>query len=296
MLNRKDIEFLSDGIKCRGWLYLPGTVRPSPVIIMGHGLGGVKEMRLNAFAERFCSEGYAVLVFDYRHFGASAGSPRQLLDIKRQLKDWESAIAFARNLTMIDTKRVILWGTSFGGGHVLVTASNDQNVAAVISQCPFTNGFSSTFAMDLQTSLKVSLFAIFDKAGSFLGFPPLFVNTSGEPGTAALMTAPDVKHGILPLLTDATNFENKVAARVALDIPFYVPGRKTPNINCPVLFCVCATDTVAPSKATLRHARKAPMGDVRVYPDGHFDIYVGNAFERVVSDQIRFLKHHIPVV
>ncbi|MGX9145996.1 hypothetical protein [Mesorhizobium sp. 128a] len=48
---------------------------------MAHGLGGIKEMRLDAFAERFSDAGYACLVFDYRNFGASEGAPRQLLDI-----------------------------------------------------------------------------------------------------------------------------------------------------------------------------------------------------------------------
>ena len=46
---------------------------------MAHGLGGVRQMRLDAFAERFSSAGYRCLVFDYRHFGASAGETRQLL-------------------------------------------------------------------------------------------------------------------------------------------------------------------------------------------------------------------------
>ena len=51
----------------------------SPMPVMAHGLGGVRQMRLDAFAERFSSAGYRCLVFDYRHFGASAGEPRQLL-------------------------------------------------------------------------------------------------------------------------------------------------------------------------------------------------------------------------
>jgi hypothetical protein len=34
---------------------------------------------------------------------------------------------------------------------------------------------------------------------------------------------------------------------------------------------------------------------VRVYPEGHFDIYTGEAFERVVADQIAFLRHRVPV-
>ena len=92
------MEFRSGGVLCRAWLYLPDSGDPAPIIVMAHGLGAIKEMCLDAFAERFCDAGYACLVFDYRHFGASDGHPRQLLSVRRQLSDWAAAIAFARDL------------------------------------------------------------------------------------------------------------------------------------------------------------------------------------------------------
>ncbi len=296
MINRIDVEFMSDGLKCRAWLYMPEEVEKPPVVVMAHGLGGTKNMRLDAFAERFCSEGYAALVFDYRHFGTSEGEPRQLLDIQCQLRDWEAALRFVRSRSDVDTHRVVIWGTSFGGGHVLMTAANDQNIKAVISQCPFTDGLSSALAMDLKTSFKVTGLAIMDKIGSLLCLPPLMVKLAGKPGTAALMTAPDAEPGYLALVPDKLNSRNEVAARVALDIPWYYPGKKASGIGCPVLICVCDKDSVAPSKATLRHARKALQGEIKVYSDGHFDIYINDGFERVVADQIEFLKRHVPVL
>ena len=301
MIQRTDVEFLSDGQMCRAWLYMPETIKTPPVVVMGHGLGAVREMRLDAYAERFCSEGYAALVFDYRHFGASEGTPRQLIDINRQLQDWESALTFVRTRSDVDRNRIVLWGTSFSGGHVLVTAANDKNdkndqkIKAVISQCPFTDGFSSSLAADIRTSLKVGGFAILDKIGSLLGLPPLMVKTSGKPHTAAMMTAPDADSGYLALVPEGLDFKNKIPARLALDIPLYSPGKKTPEIQCPVMFCICEKDSVAPSKATLRHARRAPKAEIKTYPKGHFEIYVGEDFERVVNDQIGFLNRHVPV-
>ncbi|MDW7563743.1 alpha/beta fold hydrolase, partial [Klebsiella pneumoniae] len=114
--------------------------------MLAPGLGGPRCLRFPALAARFVAEGYACLVFDYRYFGDSEGQPRQLLDIKSQLEDWKAAIAYARSLDKIDPNRVVIWGTSFGGGHVLATAANDNRLAAVISQCPFTDGFSSSMA------------------------------------------------------------------------------------------------------------------------------------------------------
>ena len=166
MTNRLNVEFPSDGQLCRAWLYLPESTKKCPVVVMGHGLGAIREMRLDAFAERFCSEGFAALAFDYRHFGASDGEPRQLLDIKRQLCDWEAALRFVRNRPDVDAGRVILWGSSFGGGHVLVAAATNKNVSAAISQCPFTDGLASVLALEIRTSLKVTLVSLLDKAGS----------------------------------------------------------------------------------------------------------------------------------
>ncbi|WP_196772653.1 alpha/beta hydrolase [Mycobacterium colombiense] len=294
MAQRLDVEFDSGGATCAAWLYLP-DVTPRPVIVMAHGLGAVRQMRLDAYAERFAAAGYACLVFDYRHFGDSGGQPRQLLDIKRQLQDWAAAVAFVRSRSDVGGSSVILWGTSFSGGHVLITAAEDQRIAAVVAQCPFTDGLSSGLAMDPWTSVKLTAVALRDVVGSAVGRAPVMVATAGSPHSIALMTAPDAEPGYLRLLPQNSPFQNQVAARVALQIPRHFPGRRTPGITCPVLFCVCDTDSVAPAKATLRHAAKAPHGQIIRYPEGHFDIYVGEAFEKVVADQIDFLHRTVPV-
>lgn len=94
------------------------------MLVMAHGLGAIKEMRLDAFAQRFADAGYAALVFDYRHFGDSTGEPRQLLDITLQRQDWSAAVDFARTLPGVDGSRIVCCrGTSFSGGHVIATAA-----------------------------------------------------------------------------------------------------------------------------------------------------------------------------
>jgi pimeloyl-ACP methyl ester carboxylesterase len=296
MRQRANVEFPSGqrSERCRGWLYEPEGNGPFPVIVMAHGLGGIKEMRLDAFAERFCDAGYACLAFDYRNFGASEGAPRQVLDIGRQLQDWSCAIAFARRQPTLMHNKVVLWGTSFGGGHVIASAARDQNVAAVIAQCPFTDGIASALAMDVRSSVKVTALALVDMLRGLVGMTPLLVGASGPPHSAALMTAPDAHAGYLALVPSGVPFRNQVAARLAVNILRYRPGRRAAEVSCPILFCICETDSVAPAGPTRRHAKTAPRGEVRLYRDGHFDIYVGAAFERVVVDQLDFLKRHVP--
>ncbi len=292
-MNRLDVQFSSGGAQCRAWLYLPKASN-APVIVMAHGLGAVRTMRLDAFAERFCQAGYACLVFDYRHFGDSEGMPRQLLDVKKQLQDWHAAIAYVRSRPDVDGRKTILWGTSFSGGHVIAAGAEDGQVAAVVSQCPFTDGLASTLALGPVSGAKVSALAVLDVIGSVFGTAPVMVATSGKPYTAALMTARDAEPGYKAIMSQGKPVPNEVAARFGLQILTYYPGRRAVELKCPSLFCVCEKDSVAPSRQTLKHVSKAPRGTVKTYPEGHFDIYVGQAFERVVADQIDFLHRTVP--
>jgi dienelactone hydrolase len=297
-VQRSDVEFASSGTTIRAWWYRPdtepGTPDP-PVIVMAHGLGAVRGMRLDAFAERFAQAGYACLVFDYRHFGDSDGQPRQLLSVRRQLADYDAAISYVRSLPGVDAARVIVWGSSFSGGHALVVAARHPDLAAAISQCPFTSGPASTLVLDRRGAAKVVARGIADLASMVARREPVLVELAGTGHDAALMTAPDVVPGYLTLVPEGSAFRNEVAARIGLAIPFHSPARSMKKIRIPTLVCACDADTVAPVGPTVRAAQANPMITLERYPYGHFDIYVGDAFERVVGDQIAFLTATVPV-
>jgi dienelactone hydrolase len=295
-MSRVDVRFASGPGWCAGWWYEPEAASaPGPVIVMAPGLGAVKEMRLDAYAERFAAEGYRVLVFDYRHFGGSDGEPRELLDIPRQLDDWAAALHHVRSMPQVDARRIVLWGTSFSGGHVIEVASRDGDVAAVVSQCPFTDGFASLRTLGIRSLLKVTVLALRDALRAARGRPPVRVALVGARGDAALMTAPDAKPGYEALMPPGPHPPGLVAARVGLRIPLYYPGRAAALLACPVLFCVASKDSVAPALSTLWHVRKARHGRIKRYPTGHFDLYLDPWFEQVVADQIDFLRRVLPM-
>ncbi len=293
MIQREDVQFTSGDDRISAWLYRPAGTDPSPLLVMAHGLGAVRTMRLDAYAERFCAAGYACVVFDYRNFGDSEGRPRQLLDIGMQLADWAAAVSYARTLDGIDHDRIGLWGSSFGGGHVIATASRLPGIAAAVAQCPFTDGVASARTLNPLITARITALAVRDLVAARLGKPPVLVPTAGRPGEVALMNAPDAYAGYLRLVPEGAELRNEVAARIGLKILTYRPGRLTRKISCPILFCVCERDSVAPALPTLRYAAKAPRGEVRLYPEGHFAIYVDDAFERVVADQLAFLDKHM---
>ena len=64
-VTRKDIWFSSEGTDCAAWLYVSDTGK-QPVIVMAHGLGSTRDMRLDAFASSFAEAGFACFLFDYR--------------------------------------------------------------------------------------------------------------------------------------------------------------------------------------------------------------------------------------
>jgi hypothetical protein len=293
MIERQDIRFISEGQKCVGWFYpVPGK-DIVPCIVLAHGFGGVKEMRLDAYAERFAEAGYHAFVFDYRHFGKSEGEPRQILDIKKQHQDWRAAIRFAKGLPGVDPHRIILWGTSFSGGHVLAVAARDQDpdIAAVISQVPHLDGFATAIANGPVQNLRLCFAAWRDIANMVLHRRPYYVPLIGQPGELAAMTAPDAEEGVKRLYPEGLEPDENVAARIFLKVGLYSPGRLASKMGIPWLVQAAADDLTTPVYPAIRASKKASKSQLIIYKCGHFDVYVEPRFEQTVSDQITFLKN-----
>jgi dienelactone hydrolase len=76
-VNRSTVRIPTpSGFDIEAWFYQPEEQGPFPAVVMGHGLGAVKVGGLASVAERFCREGFAAVVIDYRQWGGSGGSSR----------------------------------------------------------------------------------------------------------------------------------------------------------------------------------------------------------------------------
>jgi dienelactone hydrolase len=289
-VSREEISFRSTDADCAGWLYRPDQVDGElACVVLGHGFGGVKEARLDAYAERFAEAGYAALVFDYRYHGDSGGEPRLLINIDRQHEDWGAAIAFARGLHGVDPNRIALWGTSFSGGHVIELAAADQRLAAVICQAPYMDGIATLKAAGFADNVRMTRAGLGDLLGGLIGRPPRLMAVVGPPGTLAAMNSPDSEPGYLALFPDGHPWPNRFVPRAILNLPGYRPVRKAKKVQAPVLVQVMSEDAVTPPEPARRAAAAAPNGELIEYPGGHFEIYLGEPFERAVTDQIAFL-------
>jgi dienelactone hydrolase len=291
---REDIRIPFGGETLGAWLYRPEEAAPGvPCVVMAHGFGALKDARLGAYAERFAAAGYAALVFDYRHFGESTGEPRNLVDVGRQHEDWHAAIAHARGLDGVDPARIAIWGSSFGGGHVIAIAASEPGLAAAVSQVPHTSGTAALRAMNPKSAAGVTALGIADQAAALVGRGPVYTRIVGPPGSVAMMTAPDADSGYRAIVPEGSAWRNDVAARVALRVAGYSPGKQAKNVRCPLLVQVADDDSVAPAAPAIAAANAAPRGELARYPLGHFDVYRGEAFEQAVGDQLAFFARHL---
>jgi fermentation-respiration switch protein FrsA (DUF1100 family) len=295
-MQRSDITFQSGGTQCAAWLYRPpgngGGL--TPCVVMAHGFSATREDQLQLPAERFAAAGFAALVFDYRHFGDSDGEPRQIVDLRSQYEDWDAAIAFAREVDGIDSQRLVLWGTSFSGGHVIDAAVRHPEVAAVIAQTPFTDGLIQALRMPPRIGARLIVDGLRDETRRLRGQSPRMVPVAAPRGGYAAFNDRHVWDSIPVLMTAESRWRNEVAARIALRLPVHRPGRRASRVSCPLLVQVVEGETVMSNRAAERAARIAPRGEFRSYQGfNHFDIYVGEGFERLSIDQLDFLTRHL---
>ena len=295
MTTPEDVRIPAGADQLAAYLYRPagsGPTAQAPCIVMAHGFTATRDDGLPEYAEAFCQAGYVVVVFDYRGFGASTGTPRQLLDIGMQQTDYHTVVAWARRLDGVDPDRIALWGSSFSGGHVLAVAAADARIAAVVSQAPFTDGLATLRVQPPAFVPKALVAGVRDQLGAWRGRPPHLLPAVGTPGAFAAMTSPDAQPGFEAIVGAESLWSNEFSARVGLRLGLYRPGTKTAHLEMPLLICVCDDDKVTPPGPTVRAAQRAPRGELLHYPYGHFDIYHD---PRVKADQVAFLQRAVPV-
>ena len=127
-----------DNIKLYGQLYLPGGRGNYPTVCICHGIPSGKLRDPNdggypAFAEKFCAEGFAAFIFNFRGTGESEGN----LDMLGWTRDLETAIDYLWSLPEIDNNHLALLGFSGGAAVSIYVASRDKRVSYVaVCACP----------------------------------------------------------------------------------------------------------------------------------------------------------------
>ena len=154
----RHVDIWSDGTRLSGDLFYPKGIADNklPAIILCHGWGGLRSHLNRDYAPAFAAAGYVVLTFDYRGWGDSdsrlvvrgempnpdengevfvrAQAIRELVDPRDQTEDITNCINFIIREPLVHPRRIGLWGTSYGGGHVVYVAAHDKRIKCIVAQ------------------------------------------------------------------------------------------------------------------------------------------------------------------
>ncbi len=289
----QDIEFLSDGVTIRGRLYVPAHSDGTrlPAVVMAPGFGGLIQHSAQQYAEAFAQGGLAALIYDHPRFGISDGTPRQDVDPVLQRRTYRDAISFAQTLDCVAGDRIGLWGSSYGGGHVIEVAAQDKRVRCVVAQVPTISGFTQArrrMTGDAMKTMRARFDA--DRAARLKGDQPARLPlVSIDPAKPGYFNTQDAYDNyMVPGFTNEITlrsvemgWENEPAANIA---------RVSPT---PLLMIVADDDQATPSDLALGAYNQAlEPKQLLIVKGGHFSPYKQH-FDKTSGAALAWFKKHL---
>jgi dienelactone hydrolase len=174
----KEVTYYSDGTGCYAKIFFPrgfSAGGKTPGVVLGQGWAGT-HFSIEKYGARFAERGLVAMVIDYRGWGSSDSFISQsqatvgkadpakfgerddkrftnskadvvlkrtrLIPLK-QVEDYRNAISYLQGEPGVDPERIGIWGSSFAGGNVIVTAALDSRVKAIVGQIPAISGKNS---------------------------------------------------------------------------------------------------------------------------------------------------------
>ena len=130
----ESVTFFSDGLRLDARLYRPDTATgPLPAVVFCPGSRVTKETPYYAeYIPRLVDGDLAVLLIDYRGWGASEGTTGELYPMQ-QVADIRNAVSYLETRSEIDPRRIGVFGVSFGGALGVEAAAADERIRAVVT-------------------------------------------------------------------------------------------------------------------------------------------------------------------
>lgn len=280
-----EVSFASGGARCAAWHFGPGV--SGTCVVMAPGAGVLKELGLPRYGARFAAAGHDVVMFDFRRFGQSGGTPRQVASIRDEREDLRAAVRYARTLAGVE--RVVLWGMSLAGGLVLDVAADDEAITAAISQCPLASGPALAPRMPLGLSLRTGVHVVRDLVRAALGRSPHYIPLAAGPGEVGSRSGQEALGAFDALNPDRHPWPQEIAARFMLAVALYRPLAKAGRIRCPLLVVAAEDDGLVGTGPVANVARRAPRAELLRIPGDHYEPF-RDSFERCIGAQLQFLE------
>jgi len=298
----------ADGVnELEAWHFIPLNLQSHPAtlktaVILGHGLGGQKDMGLERYAAQYAQAGIASMAFDYRCYGGSDGEPRNLVMPSLQVEDWLSAFAY-----MVESgyEKIVLHGSSMGGGHVLVAGRSLENhtaLAGIISQVPYLKGPEaakrSAESRGLSFVARAFAAAAKDKLHSALGRPPvgyrlIAAKEATDPAFTAMMEVSEselTKYFSKHPRARLGGWQNVMPARGLPDLFGYAPiAHVSGGMRTPTIIMAMEQDAMCPYEDMVTAAQLCGANCLLLTEQGsHFDVY--DIVPKLASKYIAFIE------
>ncbi len=131
-LDYEDVRVMTrDGVRISGWFIPSGSSRAT--LIFSHGNGGNISHRLEKI-KILNGLGLDVLIFDYRGYGGSKGSPSE----KGLYLDAEAVYDYLVNQKKIPARKIVGYGESLGGA-VIIDLAGKHELGGIIVEGAFSS-------------------------------------------------------------------------------------------------------------------------------------------------------------
>jgi len=260
-LKRERVNFQAGDVILSGTLTLPDSRRPHPALVVIHAAGLEKRDDYREYAESFARRGVAVLAYDMRGVGASAGNA--LLPTFVDLAgDALAGVQFLKSRSDINPKQIGLWSLSRGGLTAPLVAARSKDVAFMVLVSPVAVTPFENDVRSLESRLREAHFSPSEVAAAVALYKRgIEVARTGE-GYEALSTSFQRAQGekwfsYLPVtqLPPKEHFSWQNLRRIMS----YDPAPIWEKVTCPVLAVFGGMDTaisVEENEARLRAALK----------------------------------------
>jgi uncharacterized protein len=124
-----------DGVRLNAWaIPAPTEADMAPWILLAHGqTGNVATTVRPKYYAHLRQLGLNILAFDWRGFGASAGTPSE----EGLYRDASAAYAYLRNSLGVPAERIIIYGHSLGTAPAIELATRVKAAALIIEGAPY---------------------------------------------------------------------------------------------------------------------------------------------------------------
>jgi pimeloyl-ACP methyl ester carboxylesterase len=285
--------FSSPGVPLVADLYLPREERSAagyPTVIACLGWGSVKEL-MEPWGRALSEAGYAVLVPDYRGFGASGGTSGQCFP-SEHIEDIRAALTFAEDSDVLDGDRIGLVGVSYGGAIAVATGGVDGRPAAIASVVAYGSGerhlrsirtpeqwasFSQRLAADRRRRVLTGVSEEIDPDEILLR----------DEEARAWRRRMEEQYPHMAFRTTLESAERIVEFRPERSLPYDTP--------MPLLFIHAGEDTMIPVVESEGMWKRAadPKRLIVIPGIGHHEVHSGEAFRQVIGHIDDWLSIHL---